>query len=99
MIKDFVIIDEQWRNGVALEEYGGKFSLVRAYQDRDDGVRLKWGYGQKDKAPMEKAIPWKVELGDRDTAVSVLNRFLIELDAPNDPVNASVDDPNLEIPF
>ena len=98
MIRTFVITDEQWKNGVALEEYGGKFSLVRAYQDREDGVRLKWGYPQKDKAPIEKAVPWKVELGDRDTAVSVLNRFLIELDAPNDPVNVPIDDGG-DIPF
>ena len=41
MIRTFVITDEQWKNGVALEEYGGKFSLVRAYQDREDGIHLK----------------------------------------------------------
>ena len=87
MIKDFVITDEQWKNGVALEEYGGKFSLVRAYQGNDGAIFVKWGYPQKDKAPIEKALPWKVELGDKDQAADILQRFLVELDAPNDSVN------------
>ena len=98
MIKDFVITDEQWKNGVALEEYGGKFSLVRAYEGNDGATYVKWGYGQKNKAPMEKAMPWKVELGDKEQAASILQRFLIELEAPNDPVNAP-DTDGEPIPF
>ena len=98
MIKDFIMTDEQWKNGVALEEYGGKISIVRANEGKDGQVYVKWGYPQKNKAPIEKAIPWKVELGDRDEAVSILNRFLIELDAGNDPVNAPPEDSE-PIPF
>ena len=98
MIKDFVITDEQWKNGVALEEYGGKFSLVRAYEGNDGATYVKWGYPQKDKAPIEKALPWKVELGDKEQAADILQRFLIELDAPNDPVSSVPIDEDM-IPF
>ena len=97
-IKDFVMTDEQYRNGVALEEHEGKISIVRANEGKDGGVYVKWGFPQgKDRGPIAKSIPWKVELGDKEEAAAILNRFLIELDAPNDPANAPIDDST--IPF
>ena len=97
-IRDFVETDEQYHNGVGLEEYNGKISLVRAYMSKDGEAKAKWGYPEKNKEPISRSIPWKVELGDRDEAVSILNRFLIELDAGNDPVNAPTNDGS-DIPF
>lgn len=76
MILDFIETDEQWHNGVALEEYNGKISIVRAYRGKDGEVYFKWGYGQKNKEPMEKAIPWKVELGTEPEAVEILTKLL-----------------------
>jgi len=85
MIIDFIETDDQWHNGVALEEYNGKFSIVRAYRGKDGEVYVKWGYGQKNKAPMEKAIPWKVELGSESQAVDILRRLLKQLGADENP--------------
>ena len=87
MILDFIETDEKYHNGVALEEYNGKLSLVRAYMAKDGEVRVKWGYPEKNKEPISKSIPWKVELGYKEDAVSILNRFLIELDTPINPVD------------
>jgi hypothetical protein len=56
--------DSQYDDGVALNEYNGKWSLALARDD--DGItRLKWGRIQtgKDKYA-DKAMPWKVELGE-----------------------------------
>jgi len=75
MIIDFIETDEQWHNGIALEEYNGKYSIVRAYRAKDENVYVKWGYPQKGKNPIEKAIPWKVELGDELQAAEILNNF------------------------
>ena len=98
-IKHFIETDYQYHNGIAIEEYEGKYSIARANRGKDGSVYVKWGFPQgKDRNPIEKSIPWKVELGDKQEAIQILNELLIELDAPNDPVNAPPEDPDL-IPF
>ena len=99
MIVHFIETDDQYHNGIALEEYEGKYSVVRANKGKDGGTYVKWGYPQgKDRSPIEKSIPWKVELGDKQEAIQILNELLIELDTPNDPVNAPTNDGS-DIPF
>ena len=90
MILDFIETDPKWKNGIALEEYNGSFSLVRAYRGKDGEVYVKWGYGQKNKAPMEKAIPWKVELGPEQDAIDILRRLLHQFGATDkEPIDDS----------
>jgi len=79
MIIHFVETDEQYHNGVAIEEYEGKYSIVRANKGKDGQVYSKWGYPQYKKAPIETAIPWKIELGNKDQAISILQTMLTEL--------------------
>ena len=81
MILDFIETDEQYHNGVALEEYNGKLSLVRAYMAKDGEVRVKWGYPEKNKEPISKSIPWKVELGTEQDAIDILRRLLNQFGA------------------
>jgi len=84
MILDFVITDEKWSRGAMIEEYGGKISIVRGSLGKDGNQYVDWGYPQKNKEPIEKAIPWKVELGSREEAIEMLNRFLsVLLDGVN----------------
>ena len=76
MIIDFIVTDEQNNRGIALEEYNGKLSLTKGNIGRDGNQYFEWGYPQRDRAPQEKAIPWKIILGDKQEAIEVLNRIL-----------------------
>ena len=76
MIIDFIVTDEEKKSGIAIEEYNGKLSLTKGYIDNDGNEHFNWIYPQRDRAPQEKAIPWKIILGDKQEAIEVLNRVL-----------------------
>ena len=74
--------DSKWNEGIMLEEYNGVFSLVSANksQNSEGTVYKKWGFPQnKDRAPTDKAIPWKVRMGSKRQAVKTLQYFLEQL--------------------
>lgn len=74
--------ESDWNEGIMLEEYNGVFSLVSANKSRNSEgtVYKKWGFPQnKDKQPINKAIPWKVRLGSKRQAVKTLQYFLEQL--------------------
>ena len=90
MILEFIETDEQWHNGVALEEYNGKISIVRAYRGKDGEVYVKWGFPEKKKAPVGKAIPWKIELGSDSEAAEILTKLLQQFGGPvTEPVDGT----------
>jgi hypothetical protein len=73
----YVESDENYHRGYALEEYEGKVSIVAVEIGKDGKTYMKWGFPQffKDgeRLPAEKALPWKIELGNRQRAISSLN--------------------------
>jgi hypothetical protein len=79
MTEPFYKTSEQYGNGIILEFYRDSYSLVRGYELKDGTQRKRWGYPEKDKAPSEKAIPWKLEMGDKEEAVKILEYFLRQL--------------------
>ena len=82
--------ESKYNDGIMLEEYHDRISLVAAYKSNGQGTAgKKWCYPQKDRGPAEKAIPWKIELGhDRDTAIQMLQDILRFLN-PDDPGDGS----------
>lgn len=76
MEDQIIITNAQYNSGFCLEEYNDRYSLVDAFQAKDGAVVKKWGYRQKDKRPMEKASPWRIELGTREEAISRLHQLL-----------------------
>ena len=95
MTENFYSLNTEWNDGVLLEEYQGKWSLVMA-QDKDGTVYKRWVYPQKrvdkENVPGDKAIPHKILLGNKDQAVQILSHFLDVLqpggmrsDTPNPP--------------
>lgn len=66
-------------NGIKLEEYQGNFSLT-SQREKDGNFYGQWATYQigKDKHA-EKDWPVKVALGDRETAIGVLQMLLAEL--------------------
>lgn len=74
--------DSDYGEGIILEKYEGKFSLVAGNksQKAEGTVYMKWGYPQgKDRKPIDKAIPWKVELGNSREAIKALQYFTQQL--------------------
>ena len=77
---------KKWGNGIVLQEYNGTFELVRANKSRNSEgtLYLKWGFPQgKNQSPTEKAIPWKLGLGNAREAVAALQFFLRQLQGEN----------------
>jgi len=79
--------DSQYGEGVMLDEYNGKWSLVSARQGKDGTVYIQWAYPQArdgSKKPIDKSVPWKVSFGNKEATVSGLRHFLsiLEGDAP-----------------
>ena len=97
MILEFITTDEKYNNGVALEEYNGIISILRANEAKDGQIYAKWGFPQIKREASKKAIPWKVELGDRDNAIAILQTLLAHLESGS-PKPVDDNDPE-DIPF
>jgi len=90
--------DSDYNDGVQLEEYRGVWSLALASEGNDGKVYKKWGKIQtgKDKYA-DKAMPWKISLGDGFQAIECLELMLNALKA-NMNVGEDVP-PKEDIPF
>jgi hypothetical protein len=73
----YIQTDDQYSQGIVLDEYNGKLSLCSANEGKDGKIYLQWAFLQnKDKQPRPKAIPWKITLGDISQAVHILETYL-----------------------
>ena len=65
----FPIPNNQYGEGIELDEYGGVWSLVKARKSNDN-VFKEWCYPQartekgEPNRPIEKCLPWKITLSD-----------------------------------
>lgn len=99
--------DSQWNEGVLLSKYQETYSLISAAASKkaEGTVYKKWCYPQKkDGKASEKTVPIKITLGNRQSAITVLERVLAELKglmgAPKDSATKPPsDDDRDEIPF
>ncbi len=85
--------------GIELTEYKGEFGLTACYEGQDGKFWQSWGRMRigKDKYS-EKDRPVKVILGDRATAIAVLETVIAELSgAKNEPAPGPL--PDSDIPF
>ena len=104
-ITTITMADSKYGDCILLDEYNGQISIVSAREGKDGKVHPQWAYPQdKDRKPREKAIPLKVTLGDRDTAIRHLRYMLDCLEAgggeDEPPVSAPAPGPvDDDIPF
>lgn len=76
----FYKTNSEYGNGGDLNEYKGRFFIHAAREGSDGKVYSEWAFPQdKDRKAKDKAIPVKVELGDRETAIKALRYWLSEL--------------------
>ena len=74
--------DNKYGEGIMIEEYNDRISLVLAQEGQGNGtVWKKWVFPQnKERMPMEKAIPHKIYLGhNRETAIDMLRQIAMHL--------------------
>ena len=74
----YIETDEQYHSGVCLNEYNTRISLCQANIGQEDKkIYLKWCFPQiKDRKPSEKSLPWKVDLGNLEQAIEILESYL-----------------------
>jgi hypothetical protein len=99
MTEPFYKTNEQWGTGIFLEFYRDSYSFVRGYELQDGTQRKRWGFPEKDKSPAEKALPWKIELGNAKEAVDVLGFFLRQLQGDDATDPGAITDSGDPIPF
>ena len=89
--QSFLVTNAKYGDGIAIDEYDGKISIVAAQQGRDDQIYARWVFPQtKDRTPTDKAIPLKITIGnDKADAINTLEVLLACLgkqpDAPEPP--------------
>lgn len=73
--------NSKYGDGIILEEWHDRLSLVVGSKSQEGTVYKKWVFPQtKDREPASKAIPWKVQLGSsREEAIDMLKNILMEL--------------------
>lgn len=72
----YIQTDDQYSQGIVLNEYNGKLSLCSANEGKDGKIYLQWAYPQRDKKPLPKPLPWKITLGNISQAVGILETYL-----------------------
>ncbi len=80
---------------VIIDEYNGAYSLVAGREGKDGKAHMDWCFPQgMDREPKEKAIPTKVKIGDRNSAITIITELakFFELKIEEDPTKREYDD-------
>lgn len=95
--------DGRFGDGITLDYYNGEYALVSAKKGQDNKIYMQWCYPQKrgEKGPLEKSLPWKIKLGDKEEAIKALNFFLKKLGGDTSSGNDIVEDDSQgdDVPF
>ena len=81
--------DSEHGEGLLIDEYNGRWSVVRARKGKDGGVWMEWAYPQKrdgSKGAMEKAFPWGLKFGDsKEAATNKLRELALRIEGEEVP--------------
>lgn len=69
---EFVLVNERYGRGVCVNHYKGEVSICQATQNDAGEIWLEWCHPQRNREPMEKAVPWGLRLGPPDLAAARL---------------------------
>jgi len=58
------------RSGIAIEEYKGSYGIAACYETKTGELKSRWCYPEKDRKPVEKPVPMKMNLGDDKPAAA-----------------------------
>ena len=73
----FILMNEQYGEGIAIDTYQNEISLVSARKKEETGeIFMQWVYPVRNadgkSVPGEKMLPWKIRLGSREQALTIL---------------------------
>lgn len=91
----FIETNKKWGEGIIIEFYQGSYSMVLGNRN-DNGTYKQWCYPQKrgkERGPIDKAVPWKIPLGDAETAINTLRLIAEAINQENREQPASDDVP------
>jgi len=96
----FFMINDQYNEGIQINEYNGQFSLVTA-QMNDGMVYPKWVHpsGGKGKPPNDKVIPMGSPRMDRYQLIELAKWILAEMDEEGMAYRLVPEDEDLDVPF
>jgi len=96
-------LNDKFKNVILLDEYNGTVSIVAARESKDGKTFPQWVFPQdRERKPRDKAIPLKVNLGDRTTAARHLRYMADVLEAKTPEPDHSQPQQNIDdddIPF
>lgn len=75
MQRSYIELDEKYRKGIALDDFKGIYSIVKARVGDNDVIYPEWAYPQRPgkREPAPVAIPVKITIGtDGKTAMETL---------------------------
>ena len=75
--QDFIMTNEKYGDGIAINRYKNEVSIVMAKKDKDGQIWMGWGHLKtgKDKIS-DKSMPWRINLGFQDQAVQILEKLI-----------------------
>ena len=89
----FKLESSDWNDGILLNKYGDQYSLLAAQEGKEGNAWKRWVFPQnKDREPLDKAIPMGVKLGRKDEAIELIEKIYAELTG-KDPEPDSEDVP------
>jgi len=106
-MQDFKFHKTGVKAGVKLDQYKETYSIVSGYEGQDGKIGLdwvrayRWDKATKQKVQNDKDTPAKVYLGERETAVKVLEAMLNELTGQGNGSNSTPvqEETESDIPF
>ena len=68
-------LNNAYNETIIVSKYGDQYSLILGYAGKEGSNGMKWCYPQYSNKPREKAVPWKIPLGNRVEAVEVIKKI------------------------
>ena len=96
----FFMINDQYNEGIQINEHNGQFSLVTA-QMNDGKIYPKWVHpsGGKGKPPNDKVIPMGSPRMERNQLIELAKWILAEMDEEGLAYSNTPADEGEDIPF
>lgn len=76
----YIETNEKYKSGLALDFYEGNYSIASVFWSKAGAPALRWVYPQKTvdgkSVPGDKAVPMRIQIGDKVSAVKILEGLL-----------------------
>lgn len=71
----YVETNSDYKQGVALSEYNGVYSIASCNESKQGGKFLQWAFPKLKDGAAKKEIPWQCRLGSAKQARQILQQY------------------------